>query len=173
MLFKRTLIAKLIIQIRLVSITISEPLEHSYVSKNWHKTQVFISYDIKTSNEQIIDCIGTILSPRFILTIATCIHQSVTIVPNLKGAVVTKIHVDGSLIHKYQIEKFTIHPEYKLPDKEFPDLAILKLTNELARSKDAYMINQQVDEFYPQDSPGACKNCNSPPNNHIINCHFR
>ena len=105
MLFKRTLIAKLIIQIGLVSVTISEPSEHSYVSKKWHKTQVFISYDIKTSNEQIIDCIGTILSPIFILTTATCIHLSFAIVPNLKDAVITKIHVDGSLIHKYQIEK--------------------------------------------------------------------
>ena len=173
MLFKRTLIAKLIIQIGLVSVTISEPSEHSYVSKNWHKAQVFISYDIKTSNEQIIDCIGTILSPRFILTTATCIQLSFAIVPNLKDAVVTKIHVDGSLIHKYQIEKFTIHPDYRLPDKEFPDLAILKLTNDITLSDDAYKINQQVDEFYPQDSPGACKNCNSPPNNHNINYHFR
>ena len=155
MLFKRTLIAKLFIQIGLVSVTISKPSEHTYVSENWHKTQVFISYDIKTSNEQIIDCIGTILSPRFILTTATCIQLSFAIVPNLKDAVVTKIHVDGSLIHKYQIEKFTIHPNYRLPDKEFPDLAILKLTNDIALSKDAYKINQQVVEFYPQDSPGA------------------
>ena len=167
MLFKRTLIAKIIIQIGLVSVTISEPSEHSYVSKNWHKTQVFISYDINTSNEQIVDCIGTILSPRFILTTATCIHLSVVTFPNLKDAVVTKIYVDGGLllaaqypdqmdnIYKYQIEKFTIHPDYRLPDKEFPDLAILKLTNDIALSDDAYMINQQVDEFYPQDSPGA------------------
>ena len=62
-----------------------------------------------------------------------------------------------SLIHKYQIEKFTIHPDYRLPDKEFPDLAILKLTNDITLSDDAYKINQQVDEFYPQDSPGAYK----------------
>ena len=138
------------------------------MSENWHKTQVFISYDINTSNEQIIDCIGTILSPRFILTTATCIHLSVATSPNLKDAVVTKIYVDGSHtslaaqdpdqtdnIYKYQIEKFTIHPDYRLPDKKFPDLAILKLTNDIALSDNAFMINKQVDEFYPQDSPGA------------------
>ena len=170
MLLKTALIAKLIIQIGLISITISEPSEiaDSYVSENWHKTQVFISYDIKTSNEQIIDCIGTILSPRFILTTATCIHLSVATSPNLQDAFITKIYVDGSHtglaaqdpdqtdnIHKYKIEKFTIHPDYRLPDKQFPDLAILKLTNGLDLSDDAYMMTHKVVEFYPQDNPGA------------------
>ena len=88
MLFKRALIAKLFIQIGLVSVTISKPSEHTYVSENWHKTQVFISYDIKTSNEQIIDCIGTILSPRFILTTAMCIELDSL---KLKHAVITKV----------------------------------------------------------------------------------
>ena len=169
MLFKRTLIAKLIIQIGLVSVTISEPSEHSYVSENWHKTQVFISYDIKTSNEQTIDCIGTILSPRFILTTATCIHLSVATSPNLKDAVITKIYDAGihiglvnqapdqtNNIDKYKIEKFTIHPDLKLPDRQFPDLAILKLTKDIANSEDENVMNQKVEEFYPLKNPGEC-----------------
>ena len=168
MLLKTILITKVIVQIGLVFGTISEKSEHSYVSQNWHKTQVFISYDIKHSNEQIVDCIGTILSTRFILTTATCIELSVATSPNLQDAVVTKIYADGThmglvvqalhqtdSIHKYKIEKFTIHPGFNPPGRQFPDLAILKLTNGLDLSDDAYMMTHKVVEFYPQDNPGA------------------
>ena len=127
MILKTILITKIIVQIGLVfGYQMSEKSEHSYVSQNWHKTQVFISYNIKHSNQQIVDCIGTILSPRFILTTATCIELSVATSPNLQDAFVTKIYVDGThmglvvqalhqadSIHKYKIEKFTIHPDYK------------------------------------------------------------
>ena len=169
MLLKTILITKIIIQIGLVfGYQMSEKSEHSYVSQNWHKTQVFISYNIKHSNQQIVDCIGTILSPRFILTTATCIELSVATSPNLQDAVVTKIYVDGThmglvvqalhqtdSIHQYKIEKFTIHPDFKRPERQFPDLAILKLTNGLDLSDDAYMMTHKVVEFYPQDNPGA------------------
>ena len=168
MLLKTILITKVIVQIGLVFGTISEKSEHSYVSQNWHKTQVFISYDLTHSNQQIVDCIGTILSPRFILTTATCIELSVATSPNLQDAVVTKIYADGThmglvvqalhqtdSIHKYKIDKFTIHPDFKPPERQFPDLAILKLTNALDLSDDAYMMTHKVVEFYPQDNPGA------------------
>ena len=172
MFLKTILITKIIVQIGLVfGYQMSEKSEHSYVSQNWHKTQVFISYNIQHSNEQIVDCIGTILSPRFILTTATCIELSVATSPNLKDAVVTKIYVDGThmglvvqalrqtdSIHKYKIEKFTIHPDFKRPERQFPNLAILKLTNSLDLSDDAYMMTHKVVEFYPQDNPGAYKN---------------
>jgi hypothetical protein len=170
MLLKTILITKVIVQIGLVFGTISEKSEHSYVSQNWHKTQVFISYNIKHSNEQIVDCIGTILSTRFILTTATCIELSVATSPNLQDAVVTKIYADGThmglvvqalhqtdSIHKYKIEKFTIHPDFKRTERQFPDLAILKLTNGLDLSDDAFMMTHKVVEFYPQDNPGAYK----------------
>ena len=76
MMFER--VAKLIIQfVFLVSITISKKSEQRYVSENWHKTQVFIFYNKEHSNEQIANCLGTILSPRFILTTASCIALSV------------------------------------------------------------------------------------------------
>ena len=172
MFLKTILITKIIVQIGLVfGYQMSEKSELSYVSQNWHKTQVFISYNIKHSNQQIVDCIGTILSPRFILTTATCIELSVATSPNLQDAFVTKIYVDGThmglvvqalhqtdSIHKYKIEKFTIHPDFKRPERQFPDLAILKLTNGLDLSDDAYMMTHKVVEFYPQDNPGAYKN---------------
>ena len=168
MLLKTILITKIIVQVGLVFGTISEKSELSYVSQNWHKTQVFISYNIQHSNEQIVDCIGTILSTRFILTTATCIELSVATSPNLQDAVITKIYADGThmglvvqalhqtdSIHKYKIEKFTIHPDFKPPGRQFPDLAILKLTNGLDLSDDAFMMTHKVVEFYPQDNPGV------------------
>ena len=159
MLLKTILITKVIVQIGLVlGYRLSEKSEHSYVSQNWHKTQVFISYNIKHSNQQIVDCIGTLLSPRFILTTATCIALSVGTSPNLQNAVVTKIcgvgnHIGPTAvnnINKYKIEKFTIHPDFS-PEKQFPDLAILKLTKQMAD----YNFSSNVAEFYPQDSPGT------------------
>ena len=159
MLFKRFLIAKLIIQIGLrISIAISENSELSYVSKNWHKTQVFIFYRKAHSIDQVADCLGTILSPRFILTTAMCIELDTL---KLKNAVITKaLGTDGhktlapyqtNNIDTYRIEKFTYHPDFKLPERNFPDFAILKLTKDIANSEDAYVMNQKVEEFYPKD----------------------
>ena len=72
MLFKKILLTKLIIQIGImISITNTEKSEKNIASENWHKTQVFIFYNKEHSNKQIVDCLGTILSPRFILTTAT------------------------------------------------------------------------------------------------------
>ena len=159
MLFKIVLVAKLIIQIAsIVSMTMAENSEESYVSKNWHRTQVFIFYNSEHSNEQNVDCLGTVLSPRFILTTATCIALSVGTSPNLQHAVVTKIcgvgnHIGPTAvnnINKYKIEKFTIHPDFS-PEKQFPDLAILKLTQDMAE----IYLSSMVEKFYPQDSPGA------------------
>ena len=159
MLFKKVLIAKVIILIALmVSITMAENSEQSYVSKNWHKTQVFIFYNSEHSNEQNVDCLGTVLSPRFILTTATCIALSVGTSPNLQHAVITKIcgvgnHIGPTAVNtidKYKIEKFTIHPDFS-PEKQFPDLAILKLTQDMAE----IYLSSTVEKFYPQDSPGA------------------
>ena len=129
MMFER--VAKLIIQIVfLVSITISKKSEQRYISENWHKTQVFIFYN----KEQIADCLGTILSPRFILTTASCIALSVGTSPSLQHSVVTRIYTDfqgqKNDIVKYKIEKFTIHPDFS-PEKQFPDLPILKLTKQM------------------------------------------
>ena len=159
MLFKKVLIAKVIILIALmVSITMAENSEQSYVSKNWHKTQVFIFYNSEHSNEQNVDCLGTVLSPRFILTTATCIALSVGTSPNLQHAVITKIcgvgnHIGPTAVNtidKYKIEKFTIHPDFS-PEKQFPDLAILKLTQDMAE----IYLSSTVEKFYPQESPGA------------------
>ena len=76
-----------------------------------------------------------------------CIKCSVA---TLQEAVITKIYDAGihiglvnqapdqtNNIDKYKIEKYTIHPDLKLPDRQFPDLAILKLTKDIANSEDA------------------------------------
>ena len=156
MLFKRFLIAKLIIQFGLrISIAIDL---YPNVSKNIHKTQVFIFYDKVQSTDQVADCLGTILSPRFILTTAMCIELDTL---KLKNAVITKaLGTDNhktlapdqtNNIDTYMIEKFTYHPDFKLPERNFPDFAILKLTKDIANSEDAYVMNQKVEEFYPKD----------------------
>jgi hypothetical protein len=138
MLFKQLLITKLIIEIGLtMSMTPSEKSELSYVSKNWHKTQVFIFYDKKHSLDQVADCLGTILSPRFILTTAMCIALDIF---ELQHAVITVLGTDSyktltpdqtNKIDTYKIEKFTIHPDLSPPERKFPDLAILKLTKDI------------------------------------------
>ena len=155
MLFKRVLIAKLIIQIGIrASIAIDL---YPNVSKNLHKTQVFIFYDKVQSIDQVADCLGTILSPRFILTTAMCIELDTL---KLKHAFITKAL--GTDNHKtlapdqtnnivtYRIEKFTYHPDFKLPERNFPDFAILKLTKDIADSEDAYVMDQIIEEFYPK-----------------------
>ena len=79
------------------------------------------------------------------------------LVLSLQHAVVTRIYTDLALgqknyIDKYKMEKFTIHPDFS-PEKQFPDLAILKLTKQMANYESYFSSN--VDEFYPQDSPGT------------------
>ena len=156
MLFKRVLIAKLIIQIGIrASIAIDL---YPNVSKNLHKTQVFIFYDKVQSIDQVADCLGTILSPRFILTTAMCIELDTL---KLKHAIITKVLGTDNRqtlapdktnnIATYRIEKFTYHPDFRIPERNFPDFAILKLTKDIANSEDAYVMNQKVEEFYPKD----------------------
>ena len=138
MLFKQLLIAKLIIEIGLtMSMTPSEKAELSYVSRNWHKTQVFIFYDKEHSLDQVADCLGTILSPRFILTTAMCIALDIF---KLQHAVITVLGTDSyktltpdqtNKIDTYRVEKFTIHPDLSPPERIFPDLAILKLIKDI------------------------------------------
>ena len=74
--------------------------------------------------------------------------------PSLQHAVVTKIYTDPqgqtNDIVKYKIEKFTIHPDFS-PVKQFPDLAILKLTKDMTEK----YFSSRVEKFYPQESPGA------------------
>ena len=156
MLFKRVLIAKLILQIG-IKASIAIDL-YPNVSKNLHKTQVFIFYNKAQSLDQVADCLGTILSPRFILTTAMCIELDTL---KLKNAVITRaLGTDGhktlapdqtNNIDTYRIEKFTYHPDFRLPERNFPDFAILKLTKDIANSEDAYVMNQKVEEFYLKD----------------------
>ena len=74
---------------------------------------------------------------------------------SLQNAIVTRIYTDPPQdqkndIVKYKIEKFTTHPDFS-PEKQFTDLAILKLTKQMAD----YNFSSNVAEFYPQDSPGT------------------
>ena len=160
MLFKQLLIAKLIIEIGLtMSMTPSEKAELSYVSRNWHKTQVFIFYDKEHSLDQVADCLGTILSPRFILTTAMCIALDIF---KLQHAVITVLGTDSyktltpdqtNKIDTYRVEKFTIHPDLSPPERIFPDLAILKLIKDIRFILNMHTI--KVFESYPLDNPGA------------------
>ena len=160
MLFKHLLIAKLIVEIGLtMSMTPSEKAELSYVSRNWHKTQVFIFYDKEHSLDQVADCLGTILSPRFILTTAMCIALDIY---KLQHAVITVLGTDSyktltpdqtNKIDTYRVEKFTIHPDLSPPERIFPDLAILKLIKDIRFILN--MINHKMVESDPLDNPGT------------------
>ena len=69
------IIVKVLIQIGLVAT--GNIKDKNTVSKNWHRTQVFIYYNRANFDEDHLDCLGTIVSRRFILTAATCVLNSV------------------------------------------------------------------------------------------------
>ena len=168
MLFKRVLITKLLFQIGImVPATLSEKSDLGYVSENWHKTQFFIFYNCDNLNEGEVDCLGTILSPRFVLTTATCITFSDgTDDSELQNVALKRVldypHLGTYILdtsrQTYIVEKFIIHPDFQRGKKiwsvKHPDLAILKLTRDIANSEDEYVMNQKIEEFYPLENPG-------------------
>ena len=145
MLPKILFIAKVLIQISLV--TTGNVKDN--VSKTWHRTQVFIYYNKANFDEDHLDCLGTILSRRFILTAATCVMNSD--VP-LSNAIV--FHDKKS----YGIEKFTIHQNFDFR-AIIPDLSVLKLTKDI-ESKNVIVVRKLI-HFYPQDkAKGIYSNMN-------------
>ena len=112
------------------------------VSKNWHKTQVFIYYDYWRFLEDKLDCLGTILTRRYILTAATCVLNSDV---SLKDAVV---YHDKE---NYDIEKYTVHQKFE-KGAIFPDLAVLSLGTDIESKK--LITIRRIYEFHPQDKKG-------------------
>ena len=146
MLAKNLFIAKILVQIAVAiasNVNLKDNDKHKEtVSKNWHKTQVFIYYDYWRFLEDKLDCLGTILTRRYILTAATCVLNSDV---SLKDAVV---YHDKE---NYDIEKYTIHQKF---DKGaiFPDLAILSLRTDIESTK--LIAIRRIYEFHPQDKKG-------------------
>ena len=145
MLSKNSLIAKLLIQV-VVTITVTVNVKANdeqlkTVSRNWYKTQVFIYYDYSRFMEDNLDCLGTILTRKFILTTASCIFNSD--VP-LKNAIV--YHDKKS----YGIEKYTVNQNY---DKgaRFQAFAVLSLRKDI-ESKNLIIIKKWI-KFDPEDKP--------------------
>ena len=92
--------------------------------------------------EDKLDCLGTILTRRYILTAATCVLNSDV---SLKDAVV---YHDKE---NYDIEKYTVHQKF---DKGaiFPDLAVLSLKTDIESKK--LIAIRRIYEFHPQDKKG-------------------
>ena len=113
------------------------------VSQNWHRTQGFIYYNKANFDEDHLDCLGTILSRRFILTAATCIFNS-------------NVHLRNAIIYhdkkSYGIEKYTIPRNFDGDFSLFPDLSVLKLTKDIKWNKWIVVTNRLIN-FYPQDNP--------------------
>ena len=149
MLTKNLFIAKILVQIGVAIAandvqykeTIAEKSKHKYVSKNWHKTQVFIYYDYWRFLEDKLDCLGTILTRRYILTAATCVLNSDVL---LKDAIV---YHDKE---NYDIEKYIIHQKFD-NGAIFPDLAVLSLKTDI-KSKKLIAIRTSI-HFLAQDKP--------------------
>ena len=118
------------------------------VSENWHRTQVFIYYNKANFDKDRLNCLGTILSCRFILTAATCVLNS-----NVPLKNVILYHDKKS----YHIEKYTIHQKFHF-GATFPDLAVLKLTKDI-ESKNLISMKKLI-HLYPQDKPGMYLNLN-------------
>ena len=104
----------------------------------------FLSIIIKKNFDQDhLDCLGTILSRRFILTAATCVFNSDD---HLRNAI---IHHDKK---SYGIEKYTIPPNFDGDFSLFPDLAVLKLTKNI-KWNNWIVVRNRLINFYPQDNP--------------------
>ena len=132
-------ILNVLIQTGFSALTINQ--EEKVVSQNWHRTQGFIYYDKANFYRDHLDCLGTILSRRFILTAATCIYNSDD---HLKNAIT--YHDKKS----YGIEKYTIPGNFDGDFSLFPDLAVLKLTKDMKLNKWIVLKNKLID-YYPQD----------------------
>ena len=139
MLPKILFIAKVLIQIGLVATGNVK----DNVSKTWHRTQVFIYYNKANFDEDHLDCLGTILSRKFILTAATCVMNS-------------DVHLSNAIVFhdkkSYGIEKYTIHQKFYF-GAIVPDLAVLKLTKGID-SKTLISLKKLI-HLYPQDKPGT------------------
>ena len=152
MLTKNLFIAKILVQIGVAiasNVNLKDNDKHKEtVSKNWHKTQVFIYYDYWRFLEDKLDCLGTILTRRYILTAATCVLNSD--IP-LKDAIV---YHDKE---NYDIEKYMVHQKF---DKAaiFPDLAVLSLRTHIESKK--LIAIRTIYEFHPQDKKGMILNLN-------------
>jgi hypothetical protein len=136
-------ILNVLIQTGLSALTINE--EEKMVSKNWHRTQGFIYYNKANFDEDHLDCLGTILSHRFILTAATCIFNS-------------DVHLKNAIIYhdkkSYGIDKYTVHLNFDGDFSLFPDLAVLKLTKDIKLNKwnnKWIVVKNQLINYDPQD----------------------
>ena len=122
--------------------------EEKTVSQNWHRAQVFIYYNKAHFDVDHLDCLGTILSRRFILTAATCVLNSEF---PLKKAI---IHHDKK---SYSIDKYTIPQNFDGDFSLFPDLAVLKLTKDMGnifgKLNKWIVLKNRLINFYPQDKP--------------------
>ena len=143
MLTKNLFIAKILVQIGVAiasNVNLKDNDKHKEtVSKNWHKTQVFIYYDYWRFLEDKLDCLGTILTRRYILTAATCVLNSD--VP-LKDAIV---YHDKE---NYDIEKYMVHQKF-YKAAIFPDLAVMSLRTDIESKK--LIAIREIYEFHPQD----------------------
>ena len=146
MLSKNLFIAKILVQIGVAIAVIvnikGNDDQINTVSRNWHKTQVFIYYDYSRFMEDKLNCLGTVLTRRFILTAASCVFNSD--VP-LKDAIVYHRHDKKS----YGIKKYTVNQNF---DKgaRFQAFAVLSLRKniELKNTRIWKWIH-----FDPQDKP--------------------
>ena len=128
----------------LPSLTINQ--EEKAVSQNWQRTQGFIYYNKANFDEDHLDCLGTILSRRFILTAATCIFNS-------------DVHLKNAIIYHdkkpYGIEKYTIPPNFDGDFSQFPDLAVLKLTKDIKKLNKWIVkwivVKNKLINYNPQD----------------------
>ena len=109
------------------------------VSKNWHKTQVFIYYDYRRFIKDKLDCLGSILTRRFILMAAACVLNS-------------DIHLEDAIVYhdkqNYNIEKYTVHQKF-LKSAIFPDLAVVSLRTDI-ELKELIVFRRSV-QFHPQE----------------------
>ena len=85
--------------------------------KDWPRSQVFIYYDYWRFLEDKLDCLGTILTRRYILTAATCVLNSDV---SLKDAVV---YHDKE---NYDIEKYTVPTGFCLLPPPGPAIPVIE-----------------------------------------------
>ena len=131
--------------------------------KDWPRSQVFIYYGtFKLKSYENPECLGTLLSPKIVLTSASCILGALQIfglsVDEHYGPIINirVVHAKKALIDEtsnwiwMKINDFTLHSKFNTETDIYSSVAILRLDQKVATKNGIAKLRVHR----PQDVPG-------------------